>query len=167
MNPARLQDIMRQVLEDNGYAGMTWRIRGYAPAPATAGGHLVSIDARTAAGQEKPILLGIQKLGEQWMVAPAVIEAFMGNKPVVHALPGVRPPAEVAQQIASFWKYWQSGELNDAYSLFSVEYRGRVPVLSFLQQAQEVIERIGIPATWSIVNCRERWCRSALLYSLV
>ncbi len=33
LNPARLQDIMLSVLKEANHAGMTWKLRGYAPAP--------------------------------------------------------------------------------------------------------------------------------------
>ena len=155
LNPARLREILLRVMQEAGYEGMTWTIRGYAPAPEPIGGYLVSVDARTAAGQEKPILLGIKKLGEHWMVAPEVIEKLMGKQPVVRVTPSAPPPAEVAGQVDAFWKLWQAGELNEAYTLFSTEYRGRISILNFLQQAQEVIARIGVPTAWAIVNSRE------------
>lgn len=155
LNPARLQDILLQVMKSTGYEGMTWRIRGYAPAPERIGGHLVSIDARTAAGKEKPILLGIKKLGEQWVVAPEIIEELMGRKSVVHVAPAVPPPGEVAATVDAFWQEWQNGDLDKAYALFGAEYRARTPLLSFLQQAQAVIAKIGAPAAWKIVQSRE------------
>ena len=43
LNPARLEDILRQVMTEGGYTGMTWQVRGYAPAPAGIEGWLVSI----------------------------------------------------------------------------------------------------------------------------
>ena len=154
LNPARLQEILVSVMKDAGYEGMTWRIRGYALAPEAVGGHLVSIDARTAAGKEMPILLGIKKLGEQWLVAPEVIEKLMGNQPVVRVAPNVPTPEQVVALVDAFWKHWQAGEMDDAYALFSAEYRGRVPMLYFLQQAQELIAKIGIPSSWTIENSR-------------
>ncbi len=155
LNPLRLQEILLKVMRDSSFEGMTWRIRGFAPAPEKTGGHLVSIEARTAGGQEKPILLGIKKLGEQWMVAPEIIEELMGQKPVVRVVPSTPPPAEVAAVVDAFWKHWQTGELNDAYALFGAPYREKVPLLSFLQEAQEFIARIGVPVSWKIEQSRE------------
>lgn len=155
LNPARLQDILLQLMKETGYVGMTWRIRGYAPAPQALGGQLVSVEARTADGKEKPVLLGIKKLGEQWVVAPEVIEELMGRKPVVNLAPSVPPPAEVAALVNAFWAQWKAGDLDKAYELFGAEYRARVPLLSFLQQAQSVIAKIGVPVSWAIVQSRE------------
>ena len=155
LNPARLQQIMLGVMREANYTGMTWRVQGYAPAPEDIGGFLVSIEARTADGKEKPILLGIKKLGEQWMVAPAVIEEMVARQPVVRVNPDRKPPDEVAALVDSFWKLWQTGAIDEAYALYGAAYRGRVSQLDFLQQAQEVLARIGAPATWSIVNSRE------------
>lgn len=155
LNPARLQDILRDIMAEAAYADMTWTIRGYAPAPAGVGGYLASIDARTADGKEKPILLGIKKLGEQWLVAPEVIEQLTGRQPVVRMLPNLPPPPAVAAMVDVFWKHWQAGELNDVYALLGKEYQGRVPLLSFLQQAQDVIAKVGVPNSWAIEHCRE------------
>lgn len=152
--PARLQAILLQVMKESGYEGMTCQIRGYAPAPEAVGGYLVSIDARTADGKEKPILLGIKKLGEQWVVAPEVIEEMMGRKPVVQPAPDVPPPDEVKALVDSFWAHWQAGELDAAHALFGAEYRERTPLLAFLQQAQSVLAKSGVPSSWSIVHCR-------------
>jgi hypothetical protein len=155
LNPARLQEILRDVMKEGDFAGMTWGIRGYAPAPESVGGYLVSIDARTAEGKEKPILLGVKKLGEQWMVAPEIIEELTGRKPVVRLAPSVPTPEEATRQVNAYWQHWQAGTLNDAYALFGAEYRGRVPLLSFLQQAQNVMSKIGMPSAWNIVQSRE------------
>jgi hypothetical protein len=155
LNPARLQQIMLGVMKEANYIGMTWRIQGYAPAPEDIGGSLVSIEARTADGKEKPILLGIKKLGEQWLVAPAVIEEMVARQPVVRVNPDRKPPAEVAALVDSFWKLWQTGAIDEAYAMYGAAYRSRVPQLEFLQQAQEVLARIGVPTAWSIVNSRE------------
>ncbi len=155
LNPARLQNVLRDVMKESSFEGMTWRIRGYAPAPGTPGGFLAGIDAQTAAGKEKPILIGIKKLGEEWLVSPEIIEAMARRSSVVQVLPKLPPPLEVAATVDAFWKPWQAGELNAAYSLFSAEYQGRVSQLSFLQQAQEFIAVAGIPISWEIEQCRE------------
>lgn len=152
LHPLRLQEILRQVMKENGYQGMTWQIRGYAPAPESTGGYLVSIDARTAAGQEKPILLGIKKLGDQWWVAPEAIEELMGNKPVIHAVPRMPPPDAVAALVDAFWKQWQDGALDKAYELTSATFRKRVSLLAFLQQAQDFLAKAGTPASWTMVQ---------------
>ena len=155
LNPARLQEILLAVMKEASYEGMTWRVRGFAPAPEAVGGYLASIDARAADGKEKPVLLGLKKLGDQWLISPEIIEALTGRQPVVRAAPRVAPPAEVADRVNAFWTLWKSGELNEAYALFGPDYRGRVPLLAFLQQAQEALAKIGSPSAWSIVQSRE------------
>lgn len=155
LNPARLQEILRDVMKESAFEGMTWRIRGFAPAPATPGGHLVGIDARTAGGAEKPILLGIKKLGEQWMISPEIVEAMAGPASVVRLLPNQPPPPEVAAKVNAFWKPWQSGALNEAHAQFSPGFQARVPLLLFLQQAQDFIAIVGVPTAWEIEQCRQ------------
>ncbi len=155
LNPARLQDILRQMMTEAGYAGMTWRVRGYAPAPQAIDGFLVSVDARSADGKEKPVLLGIKKLGDQWMIAPEVIEELMGRQPVVRPAPSVPTPDPVAAAVDAFWTHWREGDLDKAYELFGAEHRARLPLLAFLQQAQAAIEKVGVPTSWTIAHCRE------------
>ena len=152
LNPARLQAIQTETYRDAGYAGMTWKVAGYAPAP-DGGGYLVSIDGRAPDGRDKPVLLGLKKLGEEWRIAPEIVEE-LGRKSVVAAAQPVPPPPEVVAAVDSFWKRWQAGELDEAYALHAAEFRQNVTLLVFLQQAQELIAAIGVPASWKIVQCR-------------
>lgn len=152
LNPARLQQILLEVMNEAHYPGMTWRIRGFAPAPEGIDGHLAGIDARTADGMEKPILLGLVKLGDQWMVSPAILEKMMSTRPVVRVGPGMDPPPEVAALINSFWTPFQTGELNESHAGMGAAYRSRVPLLAFLTQAQTFLDKTGVPTAWTIVR---------------
>lgn len=154
LNPVRLKEILRGVLEEGGYENMTWHIKGYAPAPESIDSYLVNVDIRTAAGEQKPLLLGIRKLGDNWMLAPAVVEELAAEKATAEILPQQPAPDPVRAIVNTFWSDWQQGELSEAYMLHGAAYRGRVPLLSYLQQTQEVIGRIGIPAAWTIAHCR-------------
>lgn len=153
LNPARLQAILLDMLEKAGYAGMTWRIRGFAPAPNGAEGFLASIEARTPEGKERPVLLGLKKLGEQWLISPETIEE-LGRKVVVPGVQRLPPPEPVAAAVEAFWTRWQAGELNEAYAMFGEEFRRQVPLLAFLQQAQDFIAQVGVPTSWKIAHCR-------------
>ena len=153
LNPARLQAILLDMLQKAGYEGMTWRIRGFAPAPNGAEGFLASIEARTPEGKEKPVLLGLKKLGDQWLISPEIIEE-LGRKVVVPGVQRLPPPEPVAATVEAFWTRWQAGELNEAYDMFGEEFRRQVPLLAFLQQAQDFIAQIGVPTSWKIVQCR-------------
>jgi hypothetical protein len=152
LNPARLQEILLGVMQEANFAGMQWRIRGYAAAPEPIEGHLVSIETRTAEGRERPLLLGIKKLGDQWLVAPEVVEAMAARMATVRALPKAAVPPELLALITTFWTHWQSGELNEAYALAGPAYRQRVSLLAFLQQAQDFIAAAGVPAGWDVVQ---------------
>ncbi len=153
LNPARLKEIIIGMMQEAAYEGMTWRIRGYAPAPGTAAGdHLVGIDARTAEGKEKPILLGIRKLGEEWKIAPEIIEIVGSRQAAVHLVPRTEIPEAVRQAVQAFWKHWREGELNKAHALLSPAYQARVPLLVFLGQAQDFNAQTGVPSGWQIVQ---------------
>ncbi len=153
LSPARLQGILLDMMKQASYEGITWRIRGFAPAPKIDGGFLASIDARTPAGKERPVLLGIRKLGEQWLVAPDIVEE-LGRKVVAPGVQRMPPPDEVAAAVDAFWTRWQAGELNEAYEMLGEDYRRKVPLLAFLQQAQDFIAQIGVPTSWKIVQSR-------------
>lgn len=152
LNPARLQAIQVDTLQDADYAGLALSVVGYAPAPEGAG-YLVSVVGRAADGREKPVLLGVKKLGEDWLIAPEIVEE-LGRRSVVAAAQPVPPPAPVVAAVDAFWQRWQTGELDEAYALHAPEYRQTVPLLAFLQQAQELIAAVGAPASWKIVQCR-------------
>ncbi len=154
LNPLRLKDILLSVLKDGDFEGMSWTLQGYAAAPEIIGGYVVRVDAQTAEGQNKSILLGIKKLGEQWIMAPDIIERMGEEKSAPPVAPRQNPPMEVKDLVDLFWSYWQSGNLNEAHALLSADYRQRLPLLPFLQQGQEVIGNIGIPASWSLVESR-------------
>lgn len=153
LNPARLQAILLDMMNKSAFEGMTWRIRGFAPAPNGAEGFLASIEARTSEGKEKPVLLGLKKLGEQWMISPEIIEE-LGRKVVVPGVQRLPPPEPVVATVDAFWTRWQAGELNEAYEMLGEEYRSKIPLLAFLQQAQDFIAQIGVPTSWKIVQCR-------------
>lgn len=150
--PARLNQVMLDIMTEAGYSGMTWTLRGFAPAPNGLEGTLVSVDARTAAGQEKPVLLGLVKLGDQWMISPALIEQMMSLRPVVRVGPGTAAPAEVAALVRSFWTPFQTGEIQEAYERMAPAYRSRVPLLGFLGQAQDFLATAGVPTAWTIIR---------------
>jgi len=154
LNPLRLKDILLNVMKEGEFEGMTWDIQGYARAPEAIGGYLVNVQALTANGQEKPLMLGIKKLGDQWMMAPDIIEKLAGQKSAALPAPQQVTPPEVNAVVEQFWTYWKQGKLNEVHSLFGAEFRERTPLLPFLQEAQQVIENIGIPISWSVVQCR-------------
>ena len=101
LNPARLQAIQLDTLRDADYAGLALDVVGYAPAPEGAG-YLVSVVGRAADGREKPVLFGVKKLGEDWLVAPEIVEE-LGRRSVVAAAQPVPPPAPVAAAVDAFW----------------------------------------------------------------
>lgn len=150
LHPARLRQILLHILDEAAYKGMSWRIRGYAEAPGGISGHVVSVISRLADGTEKPVLLGLVRLGEQWKVAPAVIEQMMEESPVVRLGRDTPPPPEVSDLMNRFWTHFRLGEFDDAYGLMSPAYREQVPQLKFLQQAQRFIEKAGSPVSWEI-----------------
>jgi len=153
LDPARLRAILLEVMQQGKFTGMTWAIQGFAPAPEGLDGYLVQISARNADHAEKPFLLGIKKLGEQWQVAPEILEEL--NRQLAPArLPNLPPPTEVETAVDVFWTRWQQGELAEAYDTFAPEYRGKTSLLAFLQQAQSFVDIAGMPTTWEITRCR-------------
>lgn len=152
LNPARLRKILLDLMREAGYERMAWTIRGYAPAPGPLAGHLVGIDVQAPDGTKKPMLLAIKKLGDQWLVAPDILEALAKRQVAVRKAAPTEPPGEVVALADAFWQRWQNGELNEAYALFGEAYRSRVPLLGFLQQAQNFVAKIGAPTNWSVVR---------------
>ena len=153
--PARLQHILLGILNEAGYPGMTWSIRGYAPAPDDIDGYLASIESRSATGKDKPILVGLVKLGTEWRISPSVVEEIMARRATVHVGPTIAPPPEVVALANAFWSRFQTGDLDTIYADMSAAYRARVPLLAFLTHAQTFLEKVGIPASWTLVRAIE------------
>lgn len=153
--PARLQHILLGILNEAGYPGMTWSIRGYARAPDDMDGYLASIESRTATGKDKPILVGLVKLGDEWRISPSVVEEMMSRRATLHVGPTIAPPSEVAALADGFWSRFQTGDLDTIYADMSAAYRARVPLLTFLTHAQTFLEKTGIPASWTLVRAIE------------
>ena len=119
-----------------------------APEPLT--GHVVRVQIRSADGQEKPLLLGIKKLGERWMIAPDLVEAILARQAATQAGTRVTPPAPVVDLAGKFWTHWQEGTLDEAYKLFSPKFRSRISLLQFLQRSQDFLAQIGTVSSWQV-----------------
>ena len=154
LEPARLRNILLEVMAGGGFKGISWQIRGYAPSP-DGSGYLASVEALTPQRQEKPILLGLVKLGDQWMVSPAIVERMMESRPVVRLAQDSPPPPEVVRLADDFWSPFRDGQMDAAYAVLSQPYRSRVPLLAFLGQAQNFLSKAGVPLSWEIVKSVE------------
>ncbi|MDD2240338.1 MAG: hypothetical protein PHO14_10565 [Kiritimatiellae bacterium] len=150
--PARLQHILLGILNEANYPGMTWTIRGYARAPDDIDGYLASIESRSATGKDKPILVGLIKLGDEWRISPSVVEEIMARRATVHVGPTIAPPPEVVALANAFWSRFQTGDLDTIYADMSAAYRARVPLLTFLTHAQAFLDTVGLPAQWTFVR---------------
>ncbi|MFY9375739.1 MAG: hypothetical protein WAQ74_05495 [Kiritimatiellia bacterium] len=148
--PARLKRILTDIMQEDNYEGMTWTVAGYALAPEPLTGHVVRVQIRSADGQEKPLLLGIKKLGERWMIAPDLVEAILARQAATQAGTRVTPPAPVVDLAGKFWTHWQEGTLDEAYKLFSPKFRSRISLLQFLQRSQDFLAQIGTVSSWQV-----------------
>jgi hypothetical protein len=154
--PANLAAIVGDSLIQGRYTGLKWGGIGFAPAPEPLQGWLAQVRATAPDGKASTLLVGIKQLGDQWMVAPeipmdlsfraaAARRAGMADTPV---------PEPVEALVSAFWIACRDGDPETAYSLFSPDYRTRIPLLGFLGIYQELVERIGVPATWVVEACR-------------
>ena len=152
LNPARLRPILAQLLAETMPPGSAWSLRGYAPAPEGLDGHVASLELRAPGAPAKPLLIGLAKLGDSWVVAPALVERLIAARPPVRIAPGTPPPPEIDALIRRFWSLFQAGDLAAAHAETGAAYRARVPLLAFLRQAQDFIGHVGVPTSWSIVQ---------------
>ncbi len=152
LHPERLRLILLDMLKDSQTQGMTWQTLGYAPIPGDLEGYLARVMATTLEGRDKPMLVGLIKLGDQWMISPALVEQAVSRAPVIHAAPGQPPPPDVAALAHAYWRHFQTGSLNEAYDVMSPAFRSRVSMLLFLEQARDFLNKVGIPSSWTIVQ---------------
>ncbi len=154
--PANLASIVGDSLVQGRYTGLKWGDIGFAPALEPLQGWLAQVQATAPDGKATTVLVGLKQLGDQWTVAPeipmdlsfrvaAARRAGMTDAPV---------PESVQSLVSAFWIACQNGDAETAYSLFSPDYRTRIPLLGFLGIYQELVERIGVPGHWVIEACR-------------
>jgi len=110
----------------------------------------------------KAILLNVLKEGEYegmtWSIQGYAAAPQGGGGYLVsieaQTSDGRTKPILLKALVDDFWSQWQQGDLDKAYDLLGQTYRDRLPLLAFLQQAQEVIGEMGIPSSWSVVQSR-------------
>lgn len=154
LNPLRLQDILKDVLKEGHYEGMTWEVEGYAPMPGMADSYLVRIRTLSAESREVPLILGIRKLGAQWQIAPELIERMADRKKNPGPGSTLPVPPAVQEMVNRYWKLWQEGALDQVYGLYAPAFRQSTTLLQFLQTSQDLIKAMGIPSTWEVERCR-------------
>lgn len=150
LDPARLKRILTDIMREGGYEGMTWTVAGYAVAPEPLIGHFVRVQTTAVNGQEKPLLLGIKKLGDRWLIAPELVEAIQARQTAGQTGTRVTPPTPVVDLAEEFWNHWQEGTLDEAYELFSARFRARISLLQFLQRSQDFLAQIGTVSSWQV-----------------
>ncbi len=154
--PANLAAIVGESLVQGRYTGLKWESAVFAPAPGPLRGYVAQIAATDPSGAPKTVLVGLKSLGDQWAVAPEIpMDLSFRIAAARKGLPASAPvPEPVSALATAFWNACKAGDPETAYALFGPDYRSRIPLLGFLGIYQELVERIGVPESWSIDVCR-------------
>ena len=154
--PANLAAIVGESLVQGRYTGLKWGTIAFAPAPEPLQGYAVQVAATAPDGRPQSVLLGIKPLGDQWVVAPEIpMDISFRVAAARKGLPANAPvPEPVSALATAFWNACKAGDPETAYALFGPDYRSRIPLLGFLGIYQELVERIGVPESWTIDVCR-------------
>lgn len=154
--PANLAAIVGESLVQGRYTGLKWDSAVFAPAPEPLQGYVAQIAAIDPSGAPKTVLVGLKSLGDQWAVAPEIpMDISFRIAAARKGLPANVPvPEPVSTLATAFWNACKAGDPETAYALFGPDYRSRIPLLGFLGIYQELVERIGVPESWTIDVCR-------------
>jgi hypothetical protein len=154
--PANLAAIVGESLVQGRYTGLKWDSAAFAPAPEPLQGYAVQIAATDPAGNPKTVLVGLKPLGDQWAVAPEIpMDISFRIAAARKGAPANMPvPEPVSALATAFWNACKAGDPETAYALFGPDYRSRIPLLGFLGIYQELVERIGVPESWTVDVCR-------------
>ena len=154
--PANLAAIVGESLVEGRYTGLKWNSAAFAPAPEPLQGYAVQIAATDPAGNPKTVLVGLKPLGDQWAVAPEIpMDISFRIAAARKGAPANMPvPEPVSALATAFWNACKAGDPETAYALFGPDYRSRIPLLGFLGIYQELVERIGVPESWTVDTCR-------------
>lgn len=147
----RIREILVGMLREQDPRGMTWAIRSVGRPLAMPDALLVTYTMKSTNGQTRDLQFGLASRGQGWFVAPYLPEQLAAMKPV--PLQAGPAPQAVTEAGDRFWGFWSSGELDQAYESLAPPMRHKVPLLTFLEQIQDVLKEKGALQAWETATC--------------
>ena len=153
--PGNLRGIMGGMWEQARYGGMTWEATDWKRVPGGGEGEwLARVEGHRPDGSELAFAAGLRKVGDEWMVAPDIVERLTEAMPL-KAPPEVPTPDAVASAVEAYWGAWKAGDLEAAWQMMSDGFRAKCPLAKFVEFAGTIVADTGTPVAWEQEHCRE------------
>ena len=152
--PGHLRGILAGMWKQARYEGMTWETKDWTKTPGGEDEWLAKVEGKRPDGSEVAFAAGLRKSGDEWLVAPDIVERLTAALPL-RAPQEVPTPDAVAATVAAYWGAWKAGELEEAWKMMSEGYRAKRPLAVYVEQAGALVAETGTPVAWEQEHCRE------------
>ncbi len=152
--PGHLRGILAGMWKQARYEGMTWETKDWAKTPGAEDEWLAKVAGKRPDGSEVAFAAGLRKSGDEWLVAPDIVERLTTALPL-RAPQEVPTPDAVEAAVEAYWGAWKAGELEEAWKMMSEGYRAKRPLAGYVEQAGALVAETGTPVAWEQEHCRE------------
>lgn len=155
LSPGNLRGVMGGLWEQSGVKGMTdWKTTDWVPVAGAEGEWVARVEGMRADGRPLAFAAGLRKAGDEWMIAPDIVER-MTAATMVRTPREVPMPDEVGAVVAAYWEAWKAGDLEGAWKLMGEGYRERNALGGFVEKSGALVAETGTPVRWELEHCRE------------
>ena len=152
--PGNLRGVLAGMWKQARYEGMTWEAKDWTRLPGEGEEWVARVEGKRADGSEVAFAAGLRKAGDEWLVAPDIVEKLTAALPL-RAPQEVPMPEPVAKTVKAYWEAWKAGDLETAWGLMAEGYKVAHPLVQFVEQAGALVAASGTPSAWTEEHCRE------------
>ena len=152
--PGNLREVLAGMWKQARYEGMTWKAKDWKRLSEDGGEWVARVEGKRPDGSDVVFATALRKSGEEWLVAPDIVERLTASLPL-RAPQEVPMPESVAETVKAYWEAWKAGDLETAWGLMAEGYKASHPLAQFVEQAGAVMAASGTPVAWTEEHCRE------------
>lgn len=154
LSPGNLRGVLGGLWEQTGVKGMKeWKATDWVPVAGKEGEWVARVEGMRADGRPLAFAAGLRKTGDEWMVAPDIVERM--TEPMARVPREVPMPDEVGAAVEAYWGAWKAGDLEGAWNLMGEGYRERHALGEFVEKSGAMVAETGTPMVWQLEHCRE------------
>jgi hypothetical protein len=152
--PGNLRGVLATMWKQARYEGMTWEAKDWKRLAGDGEEWVARVEGKRPDGSEVAFAAGLRKSGDEWLVAPDIVEKLTAAMPL-RAPQEVPMPEPVAEMAKAYWEAWKAGDLETAWGLMAEGYKASHPLAQFVERAGALVAASGTPAAWTEEHCRE------------
>lgn len=152
--PGNLRGVLAAMWKQARYEGMTWEAKDWTRLSGDGEEWVAKVAGKRPDGSEVAFAAGLRKSGDEWLVAPDIVEKLTAALPL-RAPQEVPMPEPVAETVKAYWEAWKAGDLETAWGLMAEGYKASHPLAQFVERAGALVAASGTPAAWTEEHCRE------------